>query len=696
MSLWNSNNSLEITAINYGIGNAGSTLPLTDDFATTDVDVANDKITLGIDLATGTGIKFTTTAADLPNPLVVGTLYFAIRVDATHIKVATTYANADAGTEITLTDQGTGTHTVTMDNEYHIWNDKGNILTSSPMTSVLVTVRDSNGQLIENITTQGWVEMKSLTIHAGADGGVVGDYVDDNMADWKPIGKDNHAIMGDIPYDCYRKVQFRIRIPTSALTAGVSFKIYVTCQQPQVAVANWFTGIHGDGVIYLAAGAFGVSINGGDASLLDVEKGFSLISTSSIYYGNAQQYDVSGLSNGTYKIYLTQSGVISSILEASAIPANSIELTRAVVAGGICTGVTDKRNFIASVMTGLDAAKTATPTTNQLYIATDTTKVYACFVDDSWTIIYDPNTVTKTGTFTAGRMVKINNASGIIEMASNTDTEVADAVTKKHSQNTDTGTTQTTFQIDSGNSGPKVKNNSGVLEARNSADNAYVAFKALLLTLVEGIDLLGTGKEILAKVNTLSFTEQVLTSGAAIAWDLKNGNKAILVAAHNHTVTITKPSGAIDAVLIITQDATGSRVLDEIITQKDDSIATTDVHADTEIIDIGIDIPTGARIRFKTSAADLPDPLVVDTIYYAIRVSATEIKVATNKANAFAGTAINITDQGTGTHEVQQLVKWPGGTLGVLQTAAGAEDVIKLHYKTSDEQWYAELVANFS
>jgi len=46
--------------------------------------------------------------------------------------------------------------------------------------------------------------------------------------------------------------------------------------------------------------------------------------------------------------------------------------------------------------------------------------------------------VTKTGDFTAGRVAKINNATGIIEQGTNTDTDVADAVTKKHTQNTDT------------------------------------------------------------------------------------------------------------------------------------------------------------------------------------------------------------------------------------------------------------------
>jgi hypothetical protein len=47
-----------------------------------------------------------------------------------------------------------------------------------------------------------------------------------------------------------------------------------------------------------------------------------------------------------------------------------------------------------------------------------------------------------------------------------------------HTQNTDTGTTSATFQLDSGNTGPKLKNNSGVTEIRNAADDAYTNIKA--------------------------------------------------------------------------------------------------------------------------------------------------------------------------------------------------------------------------
>ncbi len=50
---------------------------------------------------------------------------------------------------------------------------------------------------------------------------------------------------------------------------------------------------------------------------------------------------------------------------------------------------------------------------------------------------------------------------------------VSDAVDKKHTQNTDTGTTSSTFQLDSDSSGPKLKNSSGIVEIRNAGDTAY-------------------------------------------------------------------------------------------------------------------------------------------------------------------------------------------------------------------------------
>jgi hypothetical protein len=51
------------------------------------------------------------------------------------------------------------------------------------------------------------------------------------------------------------------------------------------------------------------------------------------------------------------------------------------------------------------------------------------------------------------------------------------ALGKAHTQNTDTGTTQSAFQIDSDNSGPQWKNDSGTLSARNAADGADAPVK---------------------------------------------------------------------------------------------------------------------------------------------------------------------------------------------------------------------------
>jgi hypothetical protein len=79
-------------------------------------DAATDILTLtdtAIDWTTGDEVVLTTTAADLPNPLAVSTVYYVIYSSPLAIKLATTKANADAGTNIDITDAGTGTHTIT-------------------------------------------------------------------------------------------------------------------------------------------------------------------------------------------------------------------------------------------------------------------------------------------------------------------------------------------------------------------------------------------------------------------------------------------------------------------------------------------------------------------------------------------------------------------------------------------------------
>lgn len=83
--------------------------------------------------------------------------------------------------------------------------------------------------------------------------------------------------------------------------------------------------------------------------------------------------------------------------------------------------------------------------------------------------------------------------------------------------------------------------------------------------------------------------------------------------------------------------------------------ASTDVCTYTSTANIPSNLLTGTRVRLTTTTT-LPGGLATATDYYLIRVSDTTFKLATSYANAVAGTAINITDAGTGTHTVTWLL----------------------------------------
>jgi len=255
-----------------------------DTIAVGDVDFANDKITVTIDIPTGEEIKFTTTAADLPDPLVVGTLYYAIRVDATHIKVATTLANAEAGTAIVLTDAGTGTHTVTV-----------------------------------------YLE-------------------DDAMTNFKAVGLDKELSIGNIPKGCNRTLYVRCHPPTDAIeNAGITFVIRALYQEPSSPICKYITDLHGNGIWYQADGAGKVTDGAGADSVIDIEKVIALIDGAEVYHGSSQSHEIA-VGAGVYKVYITSTGVIGST--TGTIPAGSILLAWVTIAGAVVTDVVDKRNFI--------------------------------------------------------------------------------------------------------------------------------------------------------------------------------------------------------------------------------------------------------------------------------------------------------------------------------------------------------------
>lgn len=83
--------------------------------------------------------------------------------------------------------------------------------------------------------------------------------------------------------------------------------------------------------------------------------------------------------------------------------------------------------------------------------------------------------------------------------------------------------------------------------------------------------------------------------------------------------------------------------------------AGTDVCTYTSTANIPSNILTGTRVRLTTTTT-LPAGLALATDYYVIKVSDTTFKLATSYANAIAGTQIDITSAGTGTHTISWLL----------------------------------------
>jgi len=82
---------------------------------------------------------------------------------------------------------------------------------------------------------------------------------------------------------------------------------------------------------------------------------------------------------------------------------------------------------------------------------------------------------------------------------------------------------------------------------------------------------------------------------------------------------------------------------------------STEIMTYTSTTSLPSNLLTGTRVQVSTTTT-LPAPLAAATNYYLIRVTDTTFKLATTYANAIAGTAIDITTTGTGTHTVAWLL----------------------------------------
>ena len=83
------------------VDNWGFVVSASAEFNTEDVNITEDKITVGLDIPTGSKIRFSSTGV-LPGGLETKVIYYAIRIDATIIQIASSPVNAAADPPIPI------------------------------------------------------------------------------------------------------------------------------------------------------------------------------------------------------------------------------------------------------------------------------------------------------------------------------------------------------------------------------------------------------------------------------------------------------------------------------------------------------------------------------------------------------------------------------------------------------------------
>lgn len=114
---------------------------------------------------TGTAVTVSNSGGGLPTGLSASTNYFVIKISSSTFKLATTIANATAGTAINITSAGTGTHTVTTVNPGSVNHQIKDLRTGT------IFLIDSNGRVWYDEGTQALL-LNGNTLTNGAGNGL--------------------------------------------------------------------------------------------------------------------------------------------------------------------------------------------------------------------------------------------------------------------------------------------------------------------------------------------------------------------------------------------------------------------------------------------------------------------------------------------------------------------------------------------
>ena len=154
------------------------------------------------------------------------------------------------------------------------------------------------------------------------------------------------------------------------------------------------------------------------------------------------------------------------------------------------------------------------PVEGQVYHNTTDHKTYA-YNGTSWVEMGGGGTGDMTkAVYDTDENGIVDKAETLDDGAGNTATaeDVKDAVSASHAQNTDTGTTSGTFQLDSGNSGPKFKNNAGEVQLRNAADDGYADLRCKNLK-VDGTTTIVDSETVTLADNILELNSNITVHG---------------------------------------------------------------------------------------------------------------------------------------------------------------------------------------
>lgn len=134
-------------------------------------NAGNDEITVALDVfSTGQAVRLTSTGT-LPAGLNTTNTYYVIRISGSVYKLASTVANALAGTPVDITDAGTGTHTMTGTSMGRIKNMVQN--TGATTSNYRMFAIDEDGKV--------WVQFQSIWTHLPGNAGGGGQ----GLAIWK-------------------------------------------------------------------------------------------------------------------------------------------------------------------------------------------------------------------------------------------------------------------------------------------------------------------------------------------------------------------------------------------------------------------------------------------------------------------------------------------------------------------------------